>query len=1470
MPSTPEHHLDSQHSSLPSPNVSLDPPFEHRPQDPHDQQHPNAVAIDSTPSTTDAHFSPKPGSRRPPPSPAFSQGSFAEPSALAIHRQSAYKRPRTVSPIIDDTSSDIEHDRPLTHSQANSEAGDYDGSDSFAPNQIAQQLPPTPLRESYSSTDLQPGQRALFDMSQSLDPASADRTVEGLMTEKSLSLDDKASRPVDQPEIAPQTADSETLPSYSDAMGQSVTDSLLTTNKPSGQEQLKTIRPMKNQPLVAGQTWYLISRDWYKRWSAACAAVEGEDAVTVGPIDNRLLLDEDSTEQQAVLKSNITEGIHYEMLPEQGWRLLFSWYGNDGPVFARKVIEGINPGNESVEFYPPTIRLLRLVEDENATGIVTRPFSMSVSTPLSYLKAETRRLLKLSLIGDTDIRFWMITEPTDAELRKGTVWVGRKDDDDVEVIEAKEKNLLNYKPHATLKELALDEKEMTLAAEVKADGRWPTDPAPLANAGAPKSIFAQPSGDFFTNLQQGGSAPTSAAATPAAATGGPLAASATDRVTRSQTANQRSLGLRGLNNLGNTCFMNSAVQCLSNTYELQQYFVSGVYRDELNVDNPLGMGGAIAEAFGSLIKNLWNGQGGSFWPREFKQALARFAPQFSGYAQHDTQELLAFLLDGLHEDLNRIIKKPYIEAPDWEGGDERDMVAFAKKQWDIYKARNDSVIVDLFQGQYRSTLVCPVCSKVSIKFDPFMYLTLPIPNKRKWRCPIYFVPFDPTKPTVKLAVQLPAGSHVGKLKQKVATHFGLDTKRLVCGELWQHRVFKWFDDYEPVIDIKPSGDIVYVWELPAESKPPRKSYSHRYYRDVADFDESIQIPDEDAALLPVFTTVDSSATGSSRPFMSRRSREDAAGIPFFVSVPRDQMNDAVAVQRIVAKHYRRFSEKPEDMMAYFENQVRHPHDDTATMQDWEMVDRSQNDGEAPVEIVHAPQASGPDSVTEIREDGEAVEVPDHSGINAASSAPAANAEEQQHSLSEGGSAKQNRAIKPLFTLRYMVADGSLTFPQGDSTDNMTEDFGERFARLSEVAARQTLGATISTEPTVTTVEVREGDDDKDRDNDSNAMLSPPSTPDSNGGRDGKGKEQATATGRSVPLLYTGGALVCTWTSAANEVYLTPGGSDTWGQVSEEMEAEFAKDSQGGQIKPKALSIEDCMDEFTKEEQLGEDDPWYCPSCKDFRQASKKFDLWKVPDILVVHLKRFSSGRHSRDKLSMNVDFPLESLDLSDRVEGPKAVRRLQKKAEEEGDTLGESVLGSGILQPESDNDDAVATDQPIYDLYAVDNHYGGLGGGHYTAYAKNPANGKWFEFDDSSVRPVSDPERVKTESAYLLFYRRRTTRPIGGKSRQKFQAAVREKEEAAAAAAAARAGSEASLPSASEATSVTVMSSATVDEESETRVAGWEAGRRMSSDEYDMFGRGDKDNDSDFGGAEAGSSVGVASRTSTPDDLGDD
>ncbi|KAG8049310.1 hypothetical protein GUJ93_ZPchr0009g1772 [Zizania palustris] len=104
----------------------------------------------------------------------------------------------------------------------------------------------------------------------------------------------------------------------------------------------------------------------------------------------------------------------------------------------------------------------------------------------------------------------------------------------------------------------------------------------------------------------------------------------------SGSSKQVGSGLTGLDNLGNTCFMNSAVQCLAHTSKLVDYFLGDFYK-EINPHNPLGMKGELAHAFGDLLRKLWAMDRTPVAPHQFKGKLARFAPQFSGFNQHDSQ-----------------------------------------------------------------------------------------------------------------------------------------------------------------------------------------------------------------------------------------------------------------------------------------------------------------------------------------------------------------------------------------------------------------------------------------------------------------------------------------------------------------------------------------------------------------------------------------------------------------------------------------------------------------------------------------------------------------------------------------------------------------------------------------------------------------------------------------------------------------
>jgi len=177
--------------------------------------------------------------------------------------------------------------------------------------------------------------------------------------------------------------------------------------------------------------------------------------------------------------------------------------------------------------------------------------------------------------------------------------------------------------------------------------------------------------------------------------------------------------------------MNALLQCLANAGDLVAYILRNEhFENEINSDNPLGTGGVVAREFRDVLKSMWSGvQQTALSPWSFKAAVGRSAEQFSGNSQQDSHELAAYLLDALHEDLNRLRgPKPSVEFPELtpkalqEKGEEHA----AAECWSLYLKRDRSVVVDLFQGQLRSQIRCLRCAFVSTKFDPFMYLTLPV------------------------------------------------------------------------------------------------------------------------------------------------------------------------------------------------------------------------------------------------------------------------------------------------------------------------------------------------------------------------------------------------------------------------------------------------------------------------------------------------------------------------------------------------------------------------------------------------------------------------------------------------------------------------------------------------------------------------------------------------------------------------
>jgi ubiquitin C-terminal hydrolase len=186
----------------------------------------------------------------------------------------------------------------------------------------------------------------------------------------------------------------------------------------------------------------------------------------------------------------------------------------------------------------------------------------------------------------------------------------------------------------------------------------------------------------------------------------------------------------GLQNVGQTCYMNSTIQCLSNIKYLSDYLIKhyGKYENSDIKNKPLSV------AFSSLVYDLFTTKQKYIAPNFFKKIIGKLNPLFEGNHAADAKDLIFFLLETLHKELNKKDNIPeqsnidYVQLEKDSFFEQKMLEHFIKD----YTEKNRSIISDTFYGIIRSTMMCNACNQIKYSFQTFNLLIFQLKNVKEY------------------------------------------------------------------------------------------------------------------------------------------------------------------------------------------------------------------------------------------------------------------------------------------------------------------------------------------------------------------------------------------------------------------------------------------------------------------------------------------------------------------------------------------------------------------------------------------------------------------------------------------------------------------------------------------------------------------------------------------------------------------
>jgi len=887
-------------------------------------------------------------------------------------------------------------------------------------------------------------------------------------------------------------------------------------------------------------------------------------------------------------------------------------------------------------------------------------------------------------------------------------------------------------------------------------------------------------------------------------------------------------GACGLSNLGNTCYLNSAVQCISYIPLLRAYLISGRFRkhDEVNIDNPLGTGGKLLEELANLEETIWSGKFGVRYPSRFRNQLGRSLSQYSSNDQQDAQEFLNDLLDSLHEDSNKVLKKPYVEALEDKWVDQSDLHQVGEEAWRRYLRRNRSIITNIAMGQVLNRVTCPVCEYTSHNFDPFNMLSIPFPTlsdvvfhcKVLRRATSFNCTKDPNGPEnsssvspilEEYAVSLPRLADIGDLKHKLHDLCGIPLQSMKIYVTNDSSTKTNIDDHdekkssfvslsalpekegpclqyarenEPGQFLSPLELSTTVFVFESTLKPRQidienldnvkdddwHSQNIMYQKQIVRKDFEMYGDSSECRLLDTVPTL--LAKSISRVLWPKSMDNVVIGLRVDAIDERghwfpgsiveiSQVGDNTDQSKQKAKvHFDNFSTKWDlyyTFNDFMKGKVRPLHSHT-------------HPKDSPLEFLVYNSTES-----------------DSSGLF---STPSCLQCFSEWSVARAGAhilAQATRFVKcdenEMKRGLTKTIDTLLEYDRLYMNTILSNEYDESMAVSALKLKCSSLQADLEKKlvPLLRTLpfdvylcdSITLETDDEDECDLLNYRLD----------------------GSIGNLMNARHGLILHWKKHGRQTLF----HDPEPVLHSSTETLRSNDSGMSMHKKKlnyshgGMPLAVCLDEFCNEQNLSSEDCWRCPRCKEFREGRQSMKLWRLPDILTFHLKRFNCSAKWREKITTKINFPLTGLDMKQWCDKDSAALHSSE-------------------------------DSYVYDLIGVVNHYGGMTGGHYVAFCKatgcsqegseevehnftgagvhafgayeeekgnisgtwklgrnkdkDSANVQtkaahlaskavaegseplWLQFDDESVEPIP-PSCVNSENAYVLFYRKRRISP---------------------------------------------------------------------------------------------------------------